>query len=60
MRAVIGNGLRPDVWKKFLDRFGSHIHVFEFYAATEGNIGFFNFHNHPGCIGSYGPILSVS
>lgn len=30
-----GNGLRPDVWRKFKDRFGIQ-QINEFYSATEG------------------------
>ncbi|CAK8696041.1 unnamed protein product [Clavelina lepadiformis] len=58
VRAVIGNGLRPDVWKIFLSRFGSKIHVMEFYAATEGNVAFVNLFNDFGCIGTFTPITS--
>lgn len=36
VRVITGNGLRPDIWKAFLDRFGI-ARVAEFYGATEGN-----------------------
>ena len=37
LRLACGNGLRPDVWPEFKQRF--HIpHILEFYAATEGNV----------------------
>ncbi|KAF2834287.1 AMP-binding enzyme [Patellaria atrata CBS 101060] len=39
--AALGNGLRPDVWDKFKDRFGIE-QISEFYAATEGVAGFWN------------------
>jgi acyl-CoA synthetase (AMP-forming)/AMP-acid ligase II len=38
---IIGNGLRPDIWKGFKQRFGID-EVYEFYAASEGNIAFVN------------------
>ncbi|XP_004586433.2 long-chain fatty acid transport protein 6 [Ochotona princeps] len=50
VRLAIGNGMRSDVWRQFLDRFG-HIKMCEFYGATEGNISFMN---HTGKIGSVG------
>uniref|UniRef100_A0A4W3K3Q5 long-chain-fatty-acid--CoA ligase n=1 Tax=Callorhinchus milii TaxID=7868 RepID=A0A4W3K3Q5_CALMI len=50
VRTAIGNGLRADVWREFLDRFGD-IRVCEFYGATEGNTGFMNY---VGKIGSSG------
>lgn len=59
VRAVIGNGLRPDVWKILLDRYGEHIHVFELYAATEGNIGFINLFNKFGCVGTLSPFYQL-
>lgn len=37
---AIGNGLRPDVWVKFQERF-SVAEIAEFYASTEGNAGLF-------------------
>ncbi|KAM8971844.1 long-chain fatty acid transport protein 2 isoform 2-T2 [Pelodytes ibericus] len=50
VRMAIGNGLRTDVWGEFLRRFGE-INVYEFYAATEGNIGFVNYTNTVGAVG---------
>ncbi|KAJ2896467.1 AMP-binding enzyme [Zalerion maritima] len=41
VRLAFGNGLRPDVWDKFKERFGIQT-VCEFYAATEGSFGTFN------------------
>lgn len=35
VHSVYGNGLRPDVWKEFRDRFGI-IKIFEFFNSTEG------------------------
>ncbi|XP_023669629.2 long-chain fatty acid transport protein 2-like isoform X1 [Paramormyrops kingsleyae] len=50
VRLAIGNGVRANVWKEFLDRFGN-ITVREFYAATEGNIGFVNYTGKIGAAG---------
>ena len=41
IRAVIGNGLRPDIWDEFKSRFGID-RVCEFYGASEGNLIFVN------------------
>ncbi|XP_037357650.1 long-chain fatty acid transport protein 2 [Talpa occidentalis] len=50
VRLAIGNGLRGDVWREFIKRFGD-IHIYEFYAATEGNIGFLNYTRKIGAVG---------
>ncbi|XP_060617983.2 long-chain fatty acid transport protein 6 [Anolis sagrei] len=50
VRIAVGNGVRTDVWKEFLHRFGN-IKMCEFYGATEGNICFMN---HTGKVGSVG------
>uniref|UniRef100_H2Z7Y2 long-chain-fatty-acid--CoA ligase n=1 Tax=Ciona savignyi TaxID=51511 RepID=H2Z7Y2_CIOSA len=57
IRIALGNGMRPDVWTKFLDRFGHSIQIFEFYASTEGNAGFVNMFNKFGCVGTCSPIM---
>ena len=35
VRVMFGNGLRPQIWKEVVDRFG--VDIVEFYGATEGN-----------------------
>ncbi|KAI0015297.1 hypothetical protein F4780DRAFT_91866 [Xylariomycetidae sp. FL0641] len=35
VRGIYGNGLRPDVWKPFRDRFGIEV-IHEFFNSTEG------------------------
>jgi fatty-acyl-CoA synthase len=50
IRLICGNGLRPDIWSEFVDRFGIR-NIREFYAATEGNIALFNFDSKPGSVG---------
>ncbi|SFM38897.1 long-chain-acyl-CoA synthetase [Marinobacter zhejiangensis] len=47
---MIGNGLRPSIWKPFKDRFGINT-VAELYASSEGNIGFSNFFNMDNTVG---------
>ncbi|RLN95165.1 hypothetical protein BBJ28_00024589 [Nothophytophthora sp. Chile5] len=41
VRAAFGNGLRPDVWAPFQERFGIPS-VYEFYGSTEGPMGMLN------------------
>ena len=41
IRAAIGNGLRPDIWMEFKQRFGID-HINEFYGASECNLVFTN------------------
>src|SRR4051812_18627470 len=50
IRLACGNGLRPDIWEAFKQRFRIP-QVMEFYAATEGNVLMFNFDGKPGAIG---------
>ncbi|KAM4860312.1 long-chain fatty acid transport protein 6 [Thomomys bottae] len=50
VRLAVGNGIRSDVWREFVDRFGD-IKMCELYGATEGNICFMN---HTGKIGAVG------
>lgn len=50
VRAAVGVGLRPDVWRPFQERFGI-AEIFETYAASEGNTIFVNAFNVPGSIG---------
>ncbi|BAX93917.1 long-chain-acyl-CoA synthetase FadD6 [Mycobacterium shigaense] len=46
VRLVAGNGLRPEIWDDFTDRFGI-ARVCEFYASSEGNAAFINIFNVP-------------
>ncbi|GAB9473823.1 Long-chain fatty acid transporter [Globisporangium polare] len=41
VRAAFGNGLRPDVWAPFQERFAIPA-VYEFYGSTEGILGMIN------------------
>jgi fatty-acyl-CoA synthase len=42
VRLIVGNGLRPELWNQFEERFGIQ-RIYEFYGASEANIGFMNF-----------------
>ncbi|MGV0033838.1 MAG: long-chain-acyl-CoA synthetase [Candidatus Azotimanducaceae bacterium WSBS_2022_MAG_OTU7] len=44
VRAIVGNGLRPDIWHDFKNRFDIE-RIGEFYGASEGNGGFANVFN---------------
>ena len=46
----IGNGLRPDIWEPFRDRFRIP-RIVEFYGATEGNVALLNLDNKVGSVG---------
>jgi acyl-CoA synthetase (AMP-forming)/AMP-acid ligase II len=47
---ILGNGLRPDIWMQFKERFGIN-RVHEFYGASEGNTGFVNIFNFDKTVG---------
>ncbi|KAI4225827.1 MAG: hypothetical protein L6R36_003624 [Xanthoria steineri] len=53
VRLAFGNGLRPDVWKKFQDRFGVET-IGEFYSATEGTGGLWNLSRNDFAVGAVG------
>lgn len=46
IRVMTGNGLRPEIWEEFQQRFGID-RICEFYAASECNIAFVNAFNIP-------------
>jgi fatty-acyl-CoA synthase len=50
IRMGCGNGLRRDIWEAFQARFRIP-RIFEFYAATEGNVSLFNIEGRTGAIG---------
>lgn len=47
---MIGNGMRPNIWGKFKERFGIE-EVLELYASSEGNVGFSNIFNFDNTVG---------
>uniref|UniRef100_A0A9L0J7P3 long-chain-fatty-acid--CoA ligase n=1 Tax=Equus asinus TaxID=9793 RepID=A0A9L0J7P3_EQUAS len=56
VRLALGNGLRGDVWREFIKRFGD-IDIQEFYAATEGNVAFTNYTRKIGAVGRVNYLL---
>ncbi|KAI1463244.1 acetyl-CoA synthetase-like protein [Daldinia caldariorum] len=56
IRVAFGNGLRPDIWERFRERFDIES-IAEFYAATEGNLATWNLSRNDfasGAIGRFG------
>ena len=51
LATMMGNGLRPDVWHEFKERFGIN-RVSEFYGSSEGNVAFLNFLNKDCTVGA--------
>ncbi|XP_064621008.1 long-chain fatty acid transport protein 2-like [Lineus longissimus] len=58
VRCAFGNGLRPEVWVEFQERFGVR-DIREMYAATEGTGFFANMGNVVGSIGRASPIFRL-
>jgi fatty-acyl-CoA synthase len=50
LRLACGNGLRPEVWETFQQRFKLP-RILEYYASTEGNFSLYNCESQPGSIG---------
>lgn len=55
----MGNGMRPNIWRQFQERFGV-MNIGEFYGATEGLHGFLNMDFEFGCVGKLSPVLNVN
>ncbi|KAI8096747.1 uncharacterized protein BX664DRAFT_370392 [Halteromyces radiatus] len=53
VKMVYGNGMRPDVWNRFRDRFNIP-RICEFYAATEAPTSLFNVNTGPFGAGAVG------
>ena len=61
LRLAIGNGMRPDVWQKFRDRFGIET-IVEFYGATESPVGLWAVSRNDltaGCVGHNGRLAKL-
>lgn len=59
LRGAYGNGLRPDVWQKFQQRFNIP-EIAEFFNSSEGMLAFINHAKGPHrsmCVGHHGLIL---
>ena len=50
LRAITGNGLRPEIWPLFQKRFAIP-KIVEFYGATEGNVSMLNYDGKVGAVG---------
>jgi acyl-CoA synthetase (AMP-forming)/AMP-acid ligase II len=59
VRMAFGNGLRPDIWNAFKSRFGIET-IAEFYAATEGTAGSWNFSRNDFTVGAIGKSGRIS
>jgi fatty-acyl-CoA synthase len=57
IRLACGNGLAPEVWDAFQERFRIP-RILEFYAATEGSVSLFNVQGKRGAIGHIPPYLA--
>jgi len=58
IRMMIGNGLRPAIWKQFKERFAVG-NIYEFYASSEGNVAFLNIFNMDNTMGFGGGNVAV-
>ncbi|KAG0249951.1 hypothetical protein BG011_008787 [Mortierella polycephala] len=61
VRLAHGNGMRPDVWTRFRDRFGIPL-IGEWYASTEGTSAMANYNTGPqgaGAIGFRGTLANI-
>jgi fatty-acyl-CoA synthase len=56
LRLCCGNGLRPDIWPRFKERFRIP-HILEYYASTEGNFSLYNCDEKVGSIGRIPPLM---
>ncbi|XP_037306263.2 long-chain fatty acid transport protein 2-like [Pungitius pungitius] len=50
VRLAVGNGIRADVWRDFVSRFGN-VKIVELYGATDGNLSLANYSGKVGAIG---------
>ncbi len=50
IRVITGNGLRPEIWREFQERFAIS-RIVEFYGATEGNVSMLNYDGTVGAVG---------
>jgi fatty-acyl-CoA synthase len=57
LRMACGNGLRPEVWDVFQERFRIP-RILEYYASTEGNFSLYNCEGRIGAIGRIPPFLA--
>lgn len=58
LRLAMGNGLRPDIWRQFQERFAIG-KIGEFYAATDGAAALINTEGKFGAIGFISPLVNA-
>ena len=61
VRSMYGNGLRPDVWLRFRERFGVE-EVLEFFNSSEGMLSLFNWNRGDflaNCVGHHGALYRL-
>lgn len=58
LKNIMGNGLRPDIWMEFKQRYGLS-RICEFYGASEGNVAFANLFNKDLTVGMTSAEVSV-
>jgi fatty-acyl-CoA synthase len=59
VRVCIGNGLRPEIWERFQERFNIP-RIIEFYGATEGNVALMNLDGKVGAVGRLPRLLRAA
>lgn len=59
VRMAYGNGMRPDVWEKFRERYGVRV-ISEFFASSEGNGALINYNTGPFGAGAVGRMATVA
>ncbi len=59
LRMAVGNGLRPDIWATFQERFDV-AQIVEFYGATESNVAMVNLGGRVGSVGKPFPGLKTA
>ncbi|XP_035739429.1 long-chain fatty acid transport protein 4-like [Vespa mandarinia] len=56
IRLMVGNGMRPQIWQEFVDRFKIE-QITEVYGSSEGNANIVNVDNQVGAVGFVPSIL---
>lgn len=59
VRLMVGNGMRPQIWQEFVDRFKIE-QITEVYGSSEGNANIVNVDNQVGAVGFVPSILPKS
>lgn len=62
VQIAYGNGLRPEIWEQFRERFGVPV-ISEFFASSEGNGSLFNYNGNSrgaGAVGHEGTLAGAT